>query len=266
MHAAISRAKRFSGLRKKQSGLTLLEVLVAVGILAVISTVSFQVISVVTLSSEASQESLKRLKRLDRTWIVIENDVRNILPIERTPPFGETIPSFTAGDGNEDYWMTLLRGGVANPLGLPRSEIQRVAYKLEDNVLSRYSWVDSYNLEEEDAFPQKLLDGVESIEMRVLLSNARSISAGPWDDSWPSSNTGSQATPVATNQLPLAIEITMTLDNEEELRRFLPLVRVPAVVATGGTDTGGANTDGANTGGVNRGRIGTNNTGNGGEG
>ena len=244
---ATTRAKRFAGLRKRQSGLTLLEVLVAVGILAVISTVSFQVISVVTLSSEASQESLKRLKRLDRTWIVIENDVRNILPVLRTPQFGETIPSFTAGDGNDEYWMTLLRGGVANPLGLPRSEIQRVAYKLEDNVLSRYTWVDSYNLEEEEAFPQKLLDGLESIEVRVLLNNARSISAGPWDDSWPSSNTGSQASAATASQLPLAIEITMTLDNEEELRRFLPLVRVPATVPSTGADTGGANTGGTGT-------------------
>lgn len=214
-----------------QAGLTLLEVIVAVSIMAVIAVVSYQSLDVVTESSSASQERLERLKRIDRTWIVIENDLRNILTVARTPSFGEPIRPFTVDANAQDYWLTLLRGGVANPLGLPRTEIKRVAYRLEDKILSRFSWEDTYDLEEENALTQKLLDGIEEIAIRVLLPTARNISSGPWDDSWPASGQGGLSADVT--QLPLALEVTMTLDEVDNLRRFIPLVQVPTSIQAG---------------------------------
>ena len=217
--------------KKAQTGLTLLEVIVAVSIMAVIAVVSFQALSVVSDSSEISQEKLKRLKRIDRMWIILENDVRNILAVSKQSSAGvvaEAIPPLQVGGTNQDYWLMLLRGGVANPLGALRTEVKRVAYKLDEDIIYRYSWIDAYNLDEENAVPQKLLDGVEEILVRVLTPQARSLEAGPWEDTWPATRDNTSVT------LPMALEVTLTLKDAGDLRRIMTFVEgVPAQGATG---------------------------------
>lgn len=196
-----------------QQGLTLLEVMVAVSILAVIAVLSYQALDVATDSSEISQERLAELKLLDRTWILMENDLRNALAYDKKPAFGDNIPAMQVG--GQEYWLIFLRGGHANPLNLVRSELMRVAYRIDDEVLWRYSWTDPHSIDEDSAQKQKLMEGVEEVAVRVLSPDATSFSGGPWTDTWPAEG--------VTNQLPKAIEITLTFTKAGELMRLMAL-------------------------------------------
>ena len=204
---------RSSSSLRKQLGLTLLEVMVAVSILAVIAVLSYQALDVATDSSEISQEKLAELRRLDRIWILMENDLRNALAYDKKPTYGDDLPAMQVG--GQEYWLMFLRGGHDNPLNLPRSELLRVAYKIDDEVLWRYSWIDPHTMDEDFAQKQKMIDGVEGVETRVLTPDAKSFSAGPWSDTWPPNG--------VKNQLPRAIEIKLTLKQGGELTRLMSL-------------------------------------------
>ena len=204
---------RSSSSLRKQLGLTLLEVMVAVSILAVIAVLSYQALDVATDSSEISQEKLAELRRLDRIWILMENDLRNALAYDKKPTYGDDLPAMQVG--GQEYWLMFLRGGHHNPLNLPRSELLRVAYNIDDEVLWRYSWIDPHTMDEDFAQKQKMIDGVEGVETRVLTPDAKSFSAGPWSDTWPPNG--------VKNQLPRAIEIKLTLKQAGELTRLMSL-------------------------------------------
>lgn len=207
---------------KRQGGLTLLEVMVAVSILAVISVMSYQALSVVSDSSERSQEKLNELKRLDRAWILLENDLRNALAYDKISVngTGESIPAMQVGQSSNEYWLIFLRGGHENPLAQTRTELMRVGYRLLDEVIWRYSWSDPYIVDEELAQKQKLIEDVEDVEVRLLTPDATSYRQGPWTDAWPPSQGPGQNNPT---RLPLAIEIKLTIKSTGEITRLISL-------------------------------------------
>ncbi|RYZ83883.1 MAG: prepilin-type N-terminal cleavage/methylation domain-containing protein, partial [Moraxellaceae bacterium] len=111
-----------------QRGFTLIEVLVAITIMAIIATLTGQALHTATTSSDATNDAVKRLSSVDRTWTLIEADLRNALPRAIVPSMGEPIPALIA-NRSSDYWLRVFRGGVVNPLHAPRSELIRIGYR-----------------------------------------------------------------------------------------------------------------------------------------
>lgn len=205
--------------RTSSRGFTLIEMLVAMAILAWIMVVSSVVVDTAGRSGEISERRSQQLKDIDRLWILLETDLRNSAARNYVPNFDPPIPAMLVSQ-TEEYVLSFIRTGQANPLLLPRSEVLRVAYRVEDEVLWRDSWIDPFNVDQELARPQKLLTGVERFDVLALPSRSaggRSVSDGPWLDQWPD---GSQA----SSTLPLALELKITLKKRGELRRFISLV------------------------------------------
>lgn len=210
--------RAFSG-RQSQSGFTLLEVLIAGAILAIIGVLSYQSLDTAIRSSEVSTEQLESIRELDRVWVLLENDVRNALALKRMDSSLQPLSSMIL-DVNDLRWLTFYRGGQANPMGLPRTEVLRVAYRLEEGVLWRDSWVDPYAEidDEEYTRSQRLLDGVTEITARALSreSSNRSFDSGNWSEEWPTSQ--------QPQSLPLALEITLTVERLGDITRLFALV------------------------------------------
>lgn len=203
---------------KATRGFTLIELLVAAAMLAVILIAAERAISTSQKSAEISAERAQALRDIDRLWIVLENDLRNIVAApSKVLEYSGVIHTMQV-DTTEIYRLAFLRAGQANPLGLARSEVLRVAYRVEDEVLWRDSWIDPYNPDPEIARPQQLLEGVEAFEVMALPRPpvGRSVESGPWLDSWPQENAGQAA-------LPLALEITLRFRDQRELTRFMTL-------------------------------------------
>lgn len=113
----------------RNNGFTLVEVLVAVVVMALIGLASAAVINTMMRSSEQSEEALAELERLQFAMISIEQDLRQLVKRDNVTR------SYLFIDENR---LGLVRTGWLNPQGLfPRSELQPVVYVIRDDVLVR---------------------------------------------------------------------------------------------------------------------------------
>ena len=221
--------------------------MVAVGVMALVAAGSYLAINAAATSSETTRRALERFERIDRAWAILEADLRNavgrLAPIYNGPP----LPAMSA-EFNSDYRLTFVRGGRANPLLLPRTELARVGYRLEEDILWRDTWYDPAQIDRDEATPQKLVDGVTEMTVRLLAPSAQSVDTGPWLDEWP----GNQ--PLMA--LPVAVEITLSLEDMGEVMRLFEILpggpNSPGVIGgpgmSGGPGTGPGAGPGSGTG------------------
>jgi general secretion pathway protein J len=215
-----------------------MEVMVALFIMAMIALLASQAFNTASTGAAATREAMDRLAAIDRTLVMIESDLRNAIPKALRTRLGEALPPVYVAQ-SDDYWLTVMRGGMANPLHQRRTEEVRVGYRYIDEVIWRDLWYNPLEQEQEDARQLKLLEGVTFLEVRVLPQSASSLAAGPWLDAWP---------PNAGNlELPLAIEVILTLEDMGEIRRlFMLLPGVGGPIANSGGNNPPPNNDGNN--------------------
>lgn len=188
-----------------------MEVLVAIAVTAMVAAMAASAFNSAEMAQRRTQKNLEAMQRLDRAWLTIETDLRNGIGRVLLTGYGEAIPAMVV-DETQEYWLSLLRGGRPNPMHFYRSELGRVRYSIEEEVLVRELWNDPANLDEDLAHKQFLLRGVEEVRVRMLPYGARSVTEGPWVQEWPPAQ--------ALAALPMAVEITMVLKEKGEITRL----------------------------------------------
>ena len=155
-------------LPKLSHGFTLLEVLIAIAIFSVISMASFSIFETVLNSDTVTKERTERINELQRGFLIIERDVLQIA--RRSVRFyGEAPQSGFLHTDIESYssseqGIAFVRHGWTNPgLLLPRSDMQSVAYQLNENTVERihFNFVDAVLGEEPKV--RALISKVESL-------------------------------------------------------------------------------------------------------
>ena len=189
--------------------------MVAIFIMAIIGVVAGQAFHTAMTNGDATDDAVKRLAQVDRLWVMLENDFRNAIPKEIPAQFGKKLPAMYV-NVDEDYWLTMVRGGFANPLFQPRTEMVRVGYRIEDETIWRDTWYDLRQNEQDQARTRRVLEQVNDIRVRLLRPKASSFTAGPWVEEWPQNNQG--------DTLPWAIEITLELEDFGEVMRLYSLL------------------------------------------
>ena len=151
---------RFRTHNRATSGFTLIEVLIALAITAFVSVVAYTSISAALAGVESLRENAGRTYDINRTWMIISRDLRQLVQRPVRDEFGQEEPILAGGDLAR-FPLSFTRTGWHNPNRYPRSHMQRVNYRLEDEAL----WRDSYPVLDRAANtePQtvKLLEGVE---------------------------------------------------------------------------------------------------------
>ena len=191
---------------------TLIELLVAMFLLAILGTAGFQMLFQITETRDRIDRQSDRLSELQRTFYWLAEDVTQIAnrPV-RSAIDSELSPLQFNLQGENLFEFT--RAGWANPaadVSPARSNLQRVAYALEEDKLIRQYW---YHLEPLDEAPtrrRQMLSGVDSLNFRFL------DSGGEWKENWP-------PTDVETPGLPLAIEFTLELEDYGDVIRVFAL-------------------------------------------
>lgn len=170
------------GALMSSKGFTFIEMLLAMLLFAMVGLASVAVLSSVTNSDQASQTALLRLQQLQRTMLMLERDFMQIsaryVRLEGDPPQQERLWGEQYLLGSEDHGVSFTQQGWRNPgMILPRSEVQAVAYRLQDGQLQRLFtlYVDSVNNTEPQQ--QVLLEDVESFEITYLF-------AEKWEERW----------------------------------------------------------------------------------
>jgi len=201
--------------RDSMKGFTLLEVLVAIAIFALLSLAAYQVLQGVLRSSEISKTHSERLTELQRAMLIIDQDFTQIVA-RRSRQEGidnEELFTLMVGDDlfdSEAQGIEFNRLGWANPLNLlPRSDILRVRYRLQDGQLQRLYFLYPDTVSGQQAEQQVLLNDIETLSFRFW-SNG-------WRETWQSKT-----------DLPDGIEITFSSKYFAEIRRVF--VISPGVV------------------------------------
>ncbi len=197
-------------------GFTLIEVLIALAITALVATLSYSSLSAVLSSVEGLRASGERISEVNRARTIISRDLRQFVPRAIRDEFGETEPPLWGGEAAESS-LSFTRGGWYNPNQQLRSGLQRVRYRLEDNVLWRESFVALDRVSDAEPQRARLLEDVEFFEVAFLSKqvpiNDEDFDTDDWPDNW-----GVNAAPNATVTPPEALELRLTLQDWGEVR------------------------------------------------
>ncbi len=208
----------------KQQGFTLLELLIASIIFAVMAVMAYGGLSNVMDNSEASKRALLRLKQIQQTVSILNRDFSQIIQRSIRDEYGNPQPFLTT-QNDADNIVELTRGGRSSPPVLARSSLVRVAYRFDDDKLVRLQWPQLDRSPNMEAKKSILIENVENVSVRFLDKNKE------WQQEWPPLNalspppppTGSGTPATPTIDSPLAIEIILQLNDWGEIRRLYAL-------------------------------------------
>ena len=206
---------------RRTAGFTLIELLVAVSIFAIMASIAYTGLDGVIQQRGRNGEQMKRLRQVQLAMDIMSRDFAQLAPRPVRDGLGGTPqPPLVAGPQNVPP-ISFTRGGWSNPLGIPRSTQERVAYSLEDGKLMRSFWPELDGSISGDPVKQLLLPDVTSIKIGYADSSMN------YQDVWPptsqvTATTGSQNTQATTTgQLPVAVSITITLKDWGDVTRIV---------------------------------------------
>jgi general secretion pathway protein J len=201
-------------------GFTLIEVLVAIAIAAILSVMAFTAMREALSHRETIKASAARLAAVQATMRSFVQDFSQIQPRPVRQPIGAGYLPAVSGGTTSLPEMAFTRGGWPNPAGAERSSLQRVRYVVTEGVLYREYWLVLDSQLSPEPVRRTMLDGV--LEFRVsYMDDSRT-----WQDSWP---VGSTVTSTAGNtsqerlmrSRPIAIRVTLTLQDYGTLTRVI---------------------------------------------
>lgn len=196
-----------------QHGFTLLEVMVAISITAVIGIGVWQVLNNVIASRDRVDELAESFDGLQRAMLLMERDITQIVNRSARDIYGDFKPALTSRE--DDFALVLTRQGWRNPLGIRRSSLQRVGWEYTGSELHRRYWPTVDQGQEDSSQDLLLLDGVTAFDLRFMNDQ------NSWEPEWPRDEDMAAMNPGSRPEIafPRAIEITL------EHERFGEIVR-----------------------------------------
>ena len=211
----MSRTKQFS--KAKAEGFTLLELVVAMAIFAIMSAIAYSGLNNVLIARQQTDVHSEQLHQLQLAMTWFARDIEQIVDRGVRSEYGDAM-SPVVGNDFEGYLLELTRGGWRNPANQPRSHLQRVAYSVRDEQLERAYWRVLDRAEDSKAFENVMLDGVKEVEIRYLRANDE------WSTSWPPESTAvGNANPA---RIPQAIEVNVDTKHFRKITRLLRVGRL----------------------------------------
>ncbi|HSN18421.1 MAG TPA: type II secretion system minor pseudopilin GspJ [Gammaproteobacteria bacterium] len=204
---------------KKMRGFTLIELMVALAITAIIMVIAYGGLRTITNNEDHSRAADKRLRQVQLAMRIMEQDFTQLEPRPVRDGLGGIQPPLLAGPQNVPP-IIFTRGGWSNPLGITRSTEQRVAYSLEDGKLMRSWWPELDGQAQVVPAKEPLLEGVDSVKIQYMDPASKTF-----EDVWPPTQLapGPSAKLAApgSDALPIAVSITLTLKDMGEVTRIV---------------------------------------------
>jgi general secretion pathway protein J len=198
---------------QRAHGFTLLELLVAMFIAAVIFAMGYGAINQGLKSRVELQEQQAKLLQLQTAMRVMEQDFVQLVPRPVRQPIGTGWqPALQAIPTTPPLLASLTRGGWTNPTGLQRPGLQRVAYFFENGTLRREYWTVLDATQASPTIKRDLISHLKSVSLRFMdpLKN--------WQNQWPA--VVSQAT---VSSRPIAVEITLETEDWGKVVRVVEI-------------------------------------------
>lgn len=202
----------------RSRGFTLLELLVAMFIAAIMFAIGYGAINQAMNNHGALQEQQARLLELQTAVRVMEQDFVQLEPRPVRQPVGDGwLPSLLGqADPTAQPALQLSRGGWNNPTGLQRPGLQRVAYFFEKNTLRREYWTVMDPTLQNTTIKRDLLTHVKAVTFRYMDVSHQ------WQTQWPPpAVAGSTGQESYLRMRPIAVEITLETEDWGKLVRTI---------------------------------------------
>lgn len=185
-------------------GFTLFEILIAVSIFAIIGTIAMGSLIQVGRTGERVSDAQYQLSQIQFALGYLGRDITQLVNRRVRDQYGDEQPQLKIDEKS----LVFTRAGWSNLLGQPRSNLQRVEYRLEDDILQRRYWPQLDQSYTEVSIEQNLLSGVEDFSVRLITLGKETY------ESWPIDFQAND--PVR----PVAIEFTVELTNFGRIQRI----------------------------------------------
>jgi len=188
-------------------GFTLLEVMLAIAIVALIATLGYRAVSALSDSETKLAAEATRWRTLDLFFARLEGDLRQAMP--RPARLSDALEPAWLGnaDAGGNSVLEFSRAGPEFTLE-PGSAGQRLAYRLRNGAVEVLYWASYDRPRGVEPTPYALLDGVTGFQLAYLTQS------GVWADTWPLAGEA---------VLPRAVKVDVTLASGEVIERWLAL-------------------------------------------
>ncbi len=197
-------------IRTRQSGFTLIEIMVAMAIMALIGVGALRVLDQATVSSDKIKQSGDRLNNVQRAFLFISNDMQQLTTRRVRDEFGDPLPSMKSDLQASTPYIRLTRLGRRNPAQLPRSNLEHLFYTIEDKVLYRTSYPHADGMAESSGLKRPVLKDVENMKISFF-------DGLDWSDYWPLSDDPQDPN---SRLLPVAVKLKLELSDYGEIERL----------------------------------------------
>jgi general secretion pathway protein J len=168
---------------RRQFGMTLLEVLIALAIFSLIGVASYRVMFATINIQKIGDEHSQLLSRQQKVLAIIDRDFNQYIDRDVQLAGDDREASLLITENSGDFLVKFSRAGRANPLGLTRSHLFRVAYDIgphpqvnnsasqyyrdQKQYLRRYSWTYLDHAGDQPQV-QALLAEIESFQLKAM--------------------------------------------------------------------------------------------------
>lgn len=181
-------------------GFSLLEILIAMAIFAIMASMAYAGLRGVLQARELTEKHSEAIAQLQQLMYLLNEDLSQAVSRSVRDELGSDEPAFSGGDGQT--LLTFTRN-VPDWSGLStRSHLQRIRYVNENGMLYRQVWT-TLDRTQQSQYRRKKILQVESIDVRFYSQE--------WASHWSSAGGSS---------LPKAVEMTLVLPRLGEIRRL----------------------------------------------
>lgn len=193
-------------------GFTLVELLVAIFIFAIVSAIAMGGYNELVKQSDIASAGAARTREVQAAVQRLTMDFTSLEPRPVREPLGDSVEPALRADARTERIAEFTHSGWSNPAGMPRSTLQRVSYRLEDKKLMREYWVVLDRTLTGEPERALLVDRVKRIEFRFMDGNRS------WHEQWPPLG---YSAPDAPQLRPIAVEVTLELEDWGEIKRLI---------------------------------------------
>ncbi|HEV3285189.1 MAG TPA: type II secretion system minor pseudopilin GspJ [Steroidobacteraceae bacterium] len=207
---------------RRARGFTLLELLVALFIAALMFAMGYGAIQQGLNSHETLKAQQAHLLELQTAVRLLEQDFAQLAPRPVRQAVGSepAQPALQGGLPGTQPIVALTRDGWANPAGLQRPGLQRVAYFLENGTLRREYWNVLDPTLASTTARRELLKHVKTFSIRYLDVNRQ------WQEQWPPATSTvmvGSSLELMLRERPLAVEITLDTEDWGKIVRIIEI-------------------------------------------
>ena len=185
----------------RQSGITLLELLIVITIFSIMSAAAYSGLQNSLKTEENFSAAMKDLEAVQMSLTLFQRDIMQLSPRAIRDAYGDDEAAIILFDGRELFFT---RGGNFSSLKLGQTDLTRVAYSLRDGQFIRSYWRRLDSTQGDQPLTASLLSKVTNLQIRVLDQN------NIWHLDWP----------ISAGANIRALELTLELEDWGEIRRL----------------------------------------------